>query len=289
LRLLIIEKKTAAKYDDADDVDDVYDRSAGPDPEGNNTIANANQGSEQEPLLSKMKDEAFKLRSSPSPWIKTLPVISCLSSPRLLVALLVTMMIGALSSTFDATVPVEAHRLYGFDSLRAGLLFIAILLPYLLLSPIAGWTVDRYGPKPASAIGFGYTALALILLRFIHAGGKAQIMQYCAQLALCGIGLAFIGAPGFVEASDVVERYHQANPGLFGENGPYAQLYSLNSMAYSLGLAVGPLISGGLNDRLGYGDMNLVIGVLCLMTAVLAYVFVGGRPNWLRRSPFNPA
>lgn len=59
-----------------------------------------------------------------------------------------------------------------------------------------------------------------------------------------GIGQAVIGAPSVVEASTLVEKYNTANPGTFGENGPYAQLYGLSSMTFSLGLTLGPLISG---------------------------------------------
>lgn len=188
-----------------------------------------------------------------------------------------------LLAIFDATIPVEAEKLYGFNSLKAGLLFIAIVLPYLILGPIAGWAVDRYGPKPASTIGFSYLALVLTLLRLVRPGSTAQIIQYCAQLALCGVGLAIIGSPGIVEAAAVVERYYSANRDLFGKNGPYAQLYGLNSMVFSLGLAVGPLFGGALRDGIGYGNMNLVVAVFCLVTAGLAFVFMGGRPELLRR------
>ena len=45
---------------------------------------------------------------------------------------------------------------FGFDSLHAGLLFIALDVPYLLLGPVAGWAVDKYGTKPAAVLGFGY-------------------------------------------------------------------------------------------------------------------------------------
>lgn len=280
LRLLLIEKKTAARYEDGEPTNN---RSARPDHEGGQISENADHESEHEPLLSKSEADTYKFGSRLPRWIKAVPILLCLKDPRLLIAFLLSFMQATLLATFDATVPAEAHELYGFDSLQAGLLFIAIVLPYLLLGPVAGWAVDRYGPKPASTIGFGYIALVLTLLRLIHPGGKAQVIQYCAQLALCGVGLALIGSPGIVEAAEVVERYYNANSALFGENGPYAQLYGLNSMVFSLGLAVGPLVSGGLRAKIGYGNMNLVIAMLCLLTAILAFVFTGGKPRLLRR------
>lgn len=279
LRLLLIEKKTAARYEEGGDTGN---RSVRLNHEDSHNDESRDHVTEHEPLIAKSEGDAYKIGEPPR-WIRAFPIFLCLKDPRLLVAVFVSFMQATLLSIFDATIPAEAQALYGFDSLRAGLLFIAIVLPYLLLGPIAGWAVDRYGPKPASTIGFGYLALVLTLLRLVRAGGKAQIIQYCAQLASCGLGLALIGSPGIVEAAAVVERYHTANPGLFGENGPYAQLYGLNSMVFSLGLVVGPLFGGGLRDKIGYGNMNLAIAIFCLVTAMLTFVFMGGRPQPLRR------
>ena len=279
LRLLLIEKKTAARYEERGNTGN---RRPGFNREDSHDNESGEHGTEHEPLLSKHEENAYKIGEPPR-WIRTFPIFLCLKDPRLLVANLVSFMQATILAIFDATIPTEAEALYGFDSLKAGLLFIAIVLPYLLLGPIAGWAVDRYGPKPASTIGFGYLALVLTLLRLVRPGGTAQIIQYCAQLALCGLGLALIGSPGIVEAAAVVEKYYSANPDLFGKNGPYAQLYGLNSMVFSLGLAVGPLFGGGLRDKIGYGNMNLIIAVFCLVTALLTFVFMGGKPQLLRR------
>jgi MFS family permease len=86
-----------------------------------------------------------------------------------------------------------------------------------------------------------------------------------------------------VEASFVVEQYHKANPDFFGEQGPYAQLYALNSLVYSLGMTVGPLFSGILKDSIGYGNANLVLASICLVTSVLSFIYVGGTPKILTR------
>lgn len=188
---------------------------------------------------------------------------------------------ATLLATFDATVPTEAQQLFGFDSLKAGLLFIALVLPYLILGPVAGWSVDRYGPKPAAVLGFGYLVPVLILLRLVRAGGQTQIIIYCVLLSLCGIGMGVIGSPSIVEASYVVQQYAKANPDFFGANGPYATLYAINSMIFSLGLAVGPLVSGFLRDATGYGNMNIVIAALCLITSILSFIYIGGKPRML--------
>ena len=96
------------------------------------------------------------------------------------------------------------------------------------------------------------------------------------------MGVAAISAPSVVEAGDVVNKYHKANPEMFGETGPYAQLYGLNSMIYAAGLAIGPFLAGGLRDWIGYGNMNAVLGVICALTALASYVYIGGRPRWIQ-------
>jgi MFS family permease len=280
MRLLLVEKKVAAKYTKFMNFeeDDVQRQNQQAEDEGND------QADEETHLLREREDEEHKIPPDQPRPIRFFPLLYCLSDPRLLVALLLAFVQAILLSSFDATVPTIATSYFGFDSLSSGLLFIALVLPYLLLGPIAGWAVDRYGTKPASVLGFGYLVPVLILLRLTAHGGTSEVVKYCALLALCGVGLAVISSPSIVEASTVVEMYEKANPNFFGGNGPYAQLYGINSMVFSSGLTLGPLMAGGLKDTIGYGDMNAVIAVLCGLTAALSFVFVGGKPRWLRRA-----
>ncbi len=276
MRLLLIEKKTAEQYETRNEIGEHNHDDDGDE------VDNHEDG-EENPLIRKEEGEAYMVPPNQPKWIKTLPILYCLKDPRLLTALLLALVQATLLSTFDATIPTEAQELFDFDSLKAGLLFICLSLPYVLLGPIAGWAVDRYGTKPAAVVGFGYLVPVLVLLRLAHRGGTSQIIEYCALLALCGVGLAVIGSPSIVEASFVVQRYDKANPDFFGANGPYATLYAINSMVFSAGLTLGPLLSGSLRDAIGYGNMNAVVAGLCLITASLSFVYIGGKPRVLRR------
>ena len=281
MRLLIIEKKVAARYDYSEGSEEPNGHTTG-EPEDDNE--NGPEESEEDPLIRKKEEDNYKVPGGQPKAVQSFPILYCLKDPRLLTALLLAFVQATLLATFDATIPTEAKELFGFDSLSAGLIFIALILPYLILGPIAGWTVDRYGPKPAAVLGFGYLAPVLVLLRLVQAGAKKQIIIYCVLLAFCGVGLGVIGSPSIVEASYVVQLYDKANPDFFGANGPYAQLYGINSMVFSLGLTAGPLISGSLKDAIGYGNMNVVVAALCLVTAILSFIYVGGKPNMLKKS-----
>lgn len=280
MRILIIEKKTAAKYESGEEGDSTNGHAS---QEQDGEVEDEHEDNEEDPLLQKAEEDGYKVPPGQPRAIRSFPILYCLKDPGLLTALLLAFVQATTLATFDATIPTEAQDLFGFDSLKAGLIFIALILPYLILGPIAGWTVDRYGPKPAAVVGFGYLAPVLILLRLVRAGGTHQIIIYCVILAFCGLGMGVIGSPSIVEASYVVQMYDKANPDLFGPNGPYAQLYGINSMVFSLGLTVGPLVSGSLRDTTGYGNMNLFIAVLCLITSILSFVYIGGKPKMLRR------
>lgn len=288
MRLAVVEKKTAAKYLDSSS-SDLQDRHSTAVDGGRSQDASEDAQHDQENATErdvlipnkKKEDDAYKIRSEPNRIVRTLPILACFRSIRLVVALVLAFVQAALLAMFDATIPTEAQSLFGFTSLRAGLLFIALDVPYLVLGPVAGWAVDRYGTKLAAVIGFGYLVPVLILLRLPSdhvLNGTSNIVLYCVLLALNGVGLAVIGSPSIVEASEVVRKFDKANHGFFGANGPYAQLYGFNSLFFCSGLTVGPIVAGVLRDRIGYGNMNLVFAIISAFTAIISLLVVGGKP-----------
>ena len=234
MRFLIIEKKVARKYKTAPEghESNIRNEANGDDEAG------GEEPNEEDPLIGNGKEESkWKITKEQPKWIRKFPILYCLGNSRLIVAQLVAFMQATLLSAFDATIPTQANTLFGFDSLKAGLLFTPLVLPYLVLGPVAGKLVDKYGPKPAAVIGFAFEVPALILLRVPRAGGTAQIAVYCVIVALNGVGLAAIGSPSIVEASYVCDGYFNANKDFFGGEGPYAQLYAINSMVSLLPLS----------------------------------------------------
>ncbi|ETN47203.1 uncharacterized protein HMPREF1541_01394 [Cyphellophora europaea CBS 101466] len=285
LRLLVIEKKVAARYEDSQEeavrtAENQGEHRAGEEEEGD-------EAGEEDSLLQKETQERYIIPDGQNRIVRAAPILYCLSDPRLLVAFFLSFVQAALLGTFDATIPTEADKLFHFDSLKVGLLFVPEILPSLVLGPVAGWSVDRYGTKPASVLGCAYLVPALALLRLPSDGvvkdPHQDVILYCGLLAVVGAGVAIIGSPPLVEAGHVVQRYHKANPDFFGDHGPYAQLYGFNSLVFCAGLTVGPMVSGSLRDAIGYGHMNAVLAGLLLVTAILSFVYVGGTPKLLSK------
>ena len=279
MRLLVIEKRVAARYaatssggtapsTNQDSLASESEQSANDDP------------SESSPLISKAHDDGMYDIPDGQPFlIRKVPVLYCFRDPALITAQLVALVQATLVGTFDATVPKYTQEVFGFDALKAGLLFIPLGIADLVLGPVAGWAVDRFGSRPMGVFGFAWLVPVLACLRVVQDDARDHLIFYCALLALAGVGLAAVGAPSVVEAGAVVQRYHKANPEFFGENGPYAQLYSVNSMVFAAGLTIGPLLSGGLKDSVGYGNMNSVIAGICAITAAACWAFLGRIPK----------
>ncbi|KAF2199543.1 MFS general substrate transporter [Delitschia confertaspora ATCC 74209] len=281
MRLLMIEKKVAAPYLFSDQNPSESSDSLEPHASTEWTPLLSNRSPETLPELSPYHLEPPKNRLT-----KTLPILLLLCSPSLLTGLFLGLIQATLLGAFDATVPLVASQRYSFDSLRAGLLFLPLSLSDFLFGPVFGWAVDRWGTKPVAVAGFTFLVPVLTLLRIpvdnpSDAEMGHQIALYVSLLALNGIGLAIINSTSIVECGSVLEKYCKANPKIFAEP-PYAQLYGLNSMVWSLGLTVGPLMSGNLREKVGYGDMNAVMAGVCAGTAVLAMMFVGNRAEVTR-------
>ncbi|KAI1464889.1 MFS general substrate transporter [Daldinia caldariorum] len=295
MRLLVVEKKIAAKYNvglgpdpQIEEHDAHGDHEATQDPAQIEDASDREEITERDSLLPNKKradDDTYKVRQEPNRIVRAFPILICFRNPRLLVGLSLAFVQACLLAVFDATIPTEAQSLFNFTSLQAGLLFIALDVTYLILGPIAGYAVDRYGTKIPAVVGFGYLVPTLILLRLPSdsiLSGTNNVILYCALLALNGVGLAFIGPPSVVESSNIVEKFNQANPGFFGVNGPYAQLYGFNSLFFCVGLTIGPILAGALRNSMGYGNMNLIFAIISAVTAILSFIVIGGKPSWNR-------
>lgn len=283
MRMLVIEKKIAKRYDDG--TSSHADNGTAPSrQESEDRNDDDQQPNEEQPLLGGKKatneDNAWKLNPDQPKIAHMIPILPCLANPSLLASLLVALVQAICLGSFDATVPLVAREYFGFDSLKAGVLFLPLGAFDLLLGPVFGWAVDRYGTKVVAVGSYTYLIPTFVLLRLPHAGGLHQMLLYGDCLAICGVGLAGIGAPSLVEAGAVVEKYYEVNPEFFGEQGPYAQLYGLQSMVFSAGLSLGPELAGQLRLAIGYGNMNAVLAAICGVTAMLCLVYLGGTPSF---------
>lgn len=280
MRVLVIEVKVARRYEQAEgDAGDVVATGATQPQAGVADEEEDGGRDERSSLLTntRNKDGGYKISPDLPKAMRFIHILPCLAAPRLLAALTIAFVQAVLLASIDATVPLVCQEYFGFSSLQAGLMFLPIGIANLMFGPLLGWCVDKFGTRRMAVLVYLYLVPVLLLFRFARPGKEFAIVVYEILLALAGIGTAGMGAPSVVEASAVIQKYHQANPAFFGEHGPYAQLYSLSFLFYSLGLAVGPELAGRLRQAVGYGNMNAVLAALCATTALICFVFLKGK------------
>lgn len=265
LRLLTIENNATTKYTSL--------HSQAPAP-------SLDSASEEYPSLNNIHKK-YRLRQPTNRLTRAFPVLLFYRHTGLLTATWIGFTQGMLLGAFDATLSLQASEQLGTSSFSAGLLFLPLGCADFLLGPAFGWAVDRYGTRLISVLGFVWLIPTLLLLRLpaeLSTMGLKNTthltMVFAGILVLNGIGLANINSPATVESSKIVDKYFKANGQLF-DQAPYAQLYGINNMIWSCGLAAGPLFAGKLREEIGYGNMNAVLASICASTAIVAALFIG--------------
>lgn len=207
--------------------------------------------------------------------VAMLPILSCLNDSQLVVPLILSFIQYIILGTFDSTLALEASDQFGIHPGRVGAIFLALAIPVLALAPLAGWAVDRLGPRVVAVVGFGCFAPSLagmFLISFIQ-DMAVRFGVFLFLLVLQGICLAIVSTPSMVKAKQAVEKTVRDDPARFGSSGAMGQMFGLTTLVSSSGLLVGDYVCAAVRDAIGYGFMNLILSGLCVLAAVLAWVF----------------
>ena len=164
LRLSMVEKKTAKDW---------------------RARSNLKAGSDEEdPLLAHSSN--LQTQTASTAFKRRIPTtIILLKRPRILAALLAVLLAQSLTTSFDGVLPLFVYRTFGWDSTRAGLLFLALFIP-TLAAPLAGTLSDKYGPRSVTASGFILAAIMLALLPLVTHDSHGQAVLLCVLLAALG-------------------------------------------------------------------------------------------------------
>ena len=131
------------------------------------------------------------------------------------------------------------------------MVFIASAVPAAIIGPIAGYLVDRLGPKAVACAGL-LLAIASTSLLCIN---SMSLVGFIAVLAIVGGSTAFLLPAITADLTYVVND----TPGL-----GYSHAFSMFNMAYSVGSFVGPLVAGQALGHLGtQNGWFLMIGLVC--------------------------
>ncbi|KOC10941.1 hypothetical protein AFLA70_17g005940 [Aspergillus flavus AF70] len=203
-----------------------------------------------------------------------------LRSPRFLIAMIGMCMLNTFMTALEAVLPIFLQDLFHYASSQIAIVFLSNSLPLMILSPLAGYCVDRIGHFWPAILGFVLTAPSLMLLGLIQK--NTILSSVLLRLFLfwfgCGVSLAMPALMTEISmATEAVEKHH---PGVFGARGAYSQAYGLSNAAFAAGTLAGPLYAGYIREWAGWGGLTLSMGVLSLVTVGLVVIFTGRRGGW---------
>ncbi|KAJ5560333.1 Tetracycline resistance protein TetA/multidrug resistance protein MdtG [Penicillium frequentans] len=207
-----------------------------------------------------------------------------LSNGRVFTALLVSLSIVSLSTGFDTTLPLHVDEAFGWGTGTTGFLFFCLSVPAILISPLAGWLRDRIGIRAPTTVGFVIQAILMAILgiagnsHFSWASAEAAGPAiYMTSIVAIGIVQPFVLGVANIELTAVLKEKQEENPESFGPGGGFSRIFSMAEVASTLGLILGPILSGSLTEVFGYTYMSWTWSVLCIILAVLACRFLGSK------------
>ena len=203
------------------------------------------------------------------------PTITLLGDVRLDVSLWGCFLQAVFLSGFDATIPIFVSRTFQWNSLAAGLIFLALVIP-TSISPLIGWLSDKHGPRWYTAAGYILSTIPLILLRLVDHDTTGQKILLAALLAVFGATGTLFEIPVWAEVVKCTEIRVAAHTRQYSAGGAVGQAYGLLNLFYALGVTVGPLLTGFIYEHAGWGNMVLVLGVLSAASTIPTVLYTGG-------------
>ncbi|KAJ2783382.1 hypothetical protein H4R18_001749 [Coemansia javaensis] len=184
----------------------------------------------------------------------------------ILACCLATVTITGAAGSFEPTLPIHMKEQYGSSTVAIGLVFIAIVIPNVVVGPVAGkYTSDaRVLARVAPYGRFG----------FMSAGSLAQAATIAcvgATTSIAGlvVNLVFVGLAGGVAAVPILSTMGVHVERMGGD--AYARVYALFNIAYSVGVIVVPTVLPPIMSAVGFAaTMGVVAAMLVAGALVLA-------------------
>lgn len=211
------------------------------------------------------------------------PTITLLGDVRLVISLWGCFLQALFLAGFDATIPIFVWRTFRWNSLAAGLIFLALVIP-TCLSPVVGWLSDKHGPRWYTAAGYILSTIPLALLRLIDHDSTGQKVLLGVFLGIFGATGTLFEVPVWAEVVRCTDIRVRANPRQYSADGAVGQAYGLLNLFYAVGVTVGPLLTGFVYEAAGWGNMVLVLAVLSAISTIPTLVCTGGY-IWKKQDP----
>lgn len=204
------------------------------------------------------------------------PVITLLSSIRLLVALWGIAVQCLLLGGLDAVLAIFVKDVFRWDSSGAGLIFLSLVIP-TFISPLIGMLSDRHGPRYFATAGYLLCVPVIVCLRFVTHSSVPQKVLLAVLLALSGAFMTLFEIPVWVDLTLSIEERVRQRPAQYGKGaGATGQGFGLATVAAAIGFTLGPLFAGFIYNAAGWATMCWAMGLMFGVSAIPTFIWTGG-------------
>ncbi|KAJ8085084.1 hypothetical protein PM082_003866 [Marasmius tenuissimus] len=186
------------------------------------------------------------------------------STPKAWTPVLCVLVDGIIMTALEPPLPVHMNEVWGFNSTKVGLIFIAAVVPSFISNALAGTLADRLGAAPVIFFGLVFSVPFWIALTFNIL--PLFIISYAVQFMFISGGFAPLTA-----------ELARESKGMDGVG--YAHVSGAFNLAYGIGNAVGPIIGGQVFDNVSNGRgwsvlCYALVGMVAL-TGVMVFFGLG--------------
>ncbi|KAJ7226014.1 MFS general substrate transporter [Mycena pura] len=203
-------------------------------------------------------------------------------SSRATVVILVTLLYGIIYSAQEPTLPLHLQAVWGLDSRKVGLVYIAGVVPTLFSAPITGVYSDRHGIE-----WLLFICLTTALPWWVTLLVQRSLALFIVSYALGSFFISGVLSPVMVELASVSRNIEGVGYGhvygafnlVYGIGMNYFIFHSARTNAQT-GTTVGPVVGGQMyaHSRQGWLAISLLSSGLLVGSLALTFCYTGDDP-----------
>ncbi|KAJ1974354.1 hypothetical protein H4R34_004751, partial [Dimargaris verticillata] len=196
-------------------------------------------------------------------------MLRMLMSSTLLTCFLTTLGGSVASASLQTLLPLHLGSKFGMAPGPIGLLFMALVVPSTVATPVIAWVLGRYRLNRFVTMAASMALLAIVLPLVSLPRSLGVLIPVLVLTGICISLCTFSPAPLLVD--------YLVDQG----NDCYAVIFALNNTFHALGMVIGPIIAGPLYTPLHFDGANGVLSGLLGLLALLVLI----RPfmDWRRQ------
>jgi len=194
-----------------------------------------------------------KLEEEEAPSFKTL-----ISDPYILIAAGAITFANMGIAMLEPSLPIRMMDVMNSKQTTQGMAFLPASISYAVGTNLFGPLGHKMGRWKASLWGLAIIGIALMMVPYAR-----SFKQLVLPMAALGFAIGMVDSSMMPELGNLVDLRHTA---------VYGGVYAIGDIAFCLGFAVGPSLSGLLVQRVGFHAMLTGIGIICLIYCPLLFL-----------------